>query len=143
MKTQPMAQRKLLGYRCDVASDGREALDSLLRQPYDVVLMDVQMPEMNGYEVTAEIRRQFSPDRQPQIIALTAHASAQDREDCLQRGMDDSALFLATLKVPLLSEALLQERHEIAVDLDDIELVTGPQVANDLRCDGARAGPNL
>jgi CheY-like chemotaxis protein len=78
-----------MGYRCDVASDGREALESLQRQPYDVVLMDVQMPEMNGYEVTGEVRRQFGPERQPQIIALTAHAGAQDRDECLRSGMDD------------------------------------------------------
>ncbi|HEY8993476.1 MAG TPA: response regulator [Lacunisphaera sp.] len=95
---------ELMGYRCDVASDGREALESLLRQPYDVVLMDVQMPEMNGYEVTGEVRRRFSPDRQPQIIALTAHASAQDREECLQSGMDD--YLTKPLSAPLLEQKL-------------------------------------
>ncbi len=113
MVNQKVAVRflELLGYRCDVASDGREALDSLLRQPYDVVLMDVQMPEMNGYEVTAEIRRQFSPDRQPQIIALTAHASAQDREDCLQRGMDDY------LTKPVSASLLAQKLRDAAARL--------------------------
>jgi CheY-like chemotaxis protein len=95
---------ELMGYRCDVASDGREALESLLRQPYDVVLMDVQMPEMNGYEVTGEVRRRFSPDRQPQIIALTAHATAQDREECLQSGMDD--YLTKPLSAPLLEQKL-------------------------------------
>jgi two-component system sensor histidine kinase/response regulator len=91
MVNQKVAARflALMGYRCDVASDGREALESLQRQPYDVVLMDVQMPEMNGYEVTGEVRRQFGPERQPQIIALTAHAGAQDRDECLRSGMDD------------------------------------------------------
>jgi two-component system sensor histidine kinase/response regulator len=95
---------ELMGYRCDVASDGREALESLLRQPYDVVLMDVQMPEMNGYEVTAEVRRRIASDRQPQIIALTAHASAQDREQCLRSGMDD--YLTKPLSAPLLEQKL-------------------------------------
>jgi CheY-like chemotaxis protein len=95
---------ELMGYRCDVASDGREALESLLRQPYDVVLMDVQMPEMNGYEVTGEVRRRLSSDRQPQIIALTAHASLQDREECLQSGMDD--YLTKPLSAPLLEQKL-------------------------------------
>ncbi|HEX2862105.1 MAG TPA: response regulator [Lacunisphaera sp.] len=94
----------LMGYRCDVASDGREALESLHRQPYDVVLMDIQMPEMNGYEVTVETRRQFAPGRQPQIIALTAHASAQDREECLRHGMND--YMTKPLSAPLLEQKL-------------------------------------
>ena len=91
------------GYRCDVAGNGHEAVNALGRQTYDVVLMDVQMPDMDGYEATREVRRRFSADRQPQIIALTAHASQQDREDCLAAGMDDY------MTKPL-SAALLQQK---------------------------------
>lgn len=77
-----------LGYRADVASNGREAVAALLRRTYDVVLMDIQMPEMDGLEATREIRRML-PDRQPRIIAMTADAMDEDRRQCLEAGMDD------------------------------------------------------
>jgi len=78
-----------LGYRADVAADGREALDALDRQSYDVVLMDVQMPEMDGLEATREIHRRWPPEERPRIIAVTANATREDREACLAAGMDD------------------------------------------------------
>jgi len=74
-----------LGYEADLASNGLEVLAALERQSYDVVLMDVQMPEMDGLEVTRHIRRGH---RQPRIVALTAHAMSGDRERCLAAGMD-------------------------------------------------------
>jgi len=77
-----------MGYRADVASNGREALQAVERQPYDVVLMDVQMPEMDGVEATTKIREQFG-ERRPWIIALTANALQGDRERYLGVGMDD------------------------------------------------------
>ncbi|HEY4590535.1 MAG TPA: ATP-binding protein, partial [Thermoanaerobaculia bacterium] len=77
-----------LGYQADLASHGREVLEALESRRYDVILMDVQMPEMDGLEVTRRIRRELAPDRQPKIIALTAHAMAGDRERCLEAGMD-------------------------------------------------------
>ncbi len=77
-----------LGYRADVAANGREVLESLGRQPYEVILMDVHMPEMDGLEATRRIRRAGGPDR-PWIIALTANAMYGDRELCLAAGMDD------------------------------------------------------
>ncbi|NJN65235.1 MAG: response regulator [Chloroflexaceae bacterium] len=73
----------------DVASDGQEVLARLERQPYDVVFMDVQMPHMDGFEATRRIRETFPADRQPWIIAMTAHAMQGDRERCLEAGMDD------------------------------------------------------
>ncbi len=77
-----------LGYEADLASNGREVLEALECQSYDVVLMDVQMPEMDGLEVTRRIRGQFAGRSQPKIIALTAHAMPGDRERCLAAGMD-------------------------------------------------------
>jgi signal transduction histidine kinase/FixJ family two-component response regulator len=78
-----------LGYRADLAINGSEVLEALERQPYDVILMDVQMPEMDGLAATHRIRRELPGDRQPWIIALTAHALSGDRERCLAAGMDD------------------------------------------------------
>ena len=81
-----MLQR--LGYRIDVANNGQEALTVLQRQSYDVVFMDVQMPEMDGLETTRCIRQEWSTER-PWIIAMTAHAMSGDREACLNAGMND------------------------------------------------------
>ncbi|MBD2595679.1 response regulator [Nostoc spongiaeforme FACHB-130] len=78
-----------LGFRADVANNGREALEALQRQLYDVVFMDIQMPEMDGWETTMRIRQEFSPQVQPWIIAMTAHARPEDRQECLRVGMDD------------------------------------------------------
>jgi PAS domain S-box-containing protein len=79
---------KKLGYRADLAANGIEVLQSLERQPYDVVLMDVQMPEMDGLEATRHIR-QIWPNDGPKIIAITAYAMQGDRERCLNAGMND------------------------------------------------------
>jgi signal transduction histidine kinase/CheY-like chemotaxis protein len=76
-----------LGYEADLASHGREVLEALESRSYDVILMDVQMPELDGLEVTRRIRR-LAGRPQPRIIALTAHAMTGDRESCLAAGMD-------------------------------------------------------
>lgn len=76
-----------LGYRADVAANGQEAIEALKRQHYDLVLMDVKMPLVNGLEATREIRRLW-PENGPKIIALTAYALAGDREKCIEAGMD-------------------------------------------------------
>jgi two-component system sensor histidine kinase/response regulator len=88
---QKVATRFLenMGYRCDLAANGREALEALQRQPYDLVLMDIQMPEMDGYEAATEICLRYPPAQRPRMIALTANAMDGDREKCLQVGMDD------------------------------------------------------
>jgi len=87
---QKLALRFLegIGYRADVAGNGIEALEALARQRYDVVFMDVQMPEMDGLAATREIHRRWGTSR-PRIIAMTANAMHGDRELCLAAGMDD------------------------------------------------------
>jgi CheY-like chemotaxis protein len=78
---------KRLGYKADVAANGLEVLQALNRQPYDLVLMDVQMPEMDGIDAAKKIRMKWP--KGPKIIAITAYAMDGDRERCLQAGMDD------------------------------------------------------
>ncbi len=78
------------GFRADLAANGHEVIDALARQHYDVVLMDVQMPEMDGLAAAREICRRWpEPNRRPWIIALTANAMQGDRELCMAAGMDD------------------------------------------------------
>ncbi len=78
-----------MGYRADLATTGLEAVEAVERRSYDVVLMDVQMPEMDGIEATRCIRANLASHRQPWIIAMTAHAMRGDREWCLAAGMND------------------------------------------------------
>ena len=101
---QKVARQMLmrLGYRADVANNGQEALASLRRQSYNVVFMDVQMPEMDGLEATRCIRSEWSSASQPWIIAMTAHAMQGDREQCLRAGMNDY------ISKPIRPEAIVQ-----------------------------------
>ena len=82
-----------MGYRADVASNGLEAVEAVEGLPYDLVLMDVQMPEMDGLEATRQIRARPTPpdrgDRPIRIVAMTANAMQGDREACIAAGMDD------------------------------------------------------
>jgi signal transduction histidine kinase/CheY-like chemotaxis protein/nitrate/nitrite-specific signal transduction histidine kinase len=107
---QKLALRLLeqMGYRADVASNGLEAVESVERQKYDVVLMDVQMPEMDGLEATRQI---VSSNRTfvPHIIGLTANAMQGDREACLEAGMQD--YIAKPIRVDELVDALLRAKE--------------------------------
>src|ERR1700760_723664 len=78
-----LGQLKQLGYAADTASSGREALEALEHTDYDIILMDCQMPEIDGYEATRRIRARNGSLPQPYIIAMTAHAMTGDSEKCL------------------------------------------------------------
>ncbi len=88
---QKLAMRLLqqMGYRADLAANGIEAVDSVERQAYDVVLMDVQMPELDGLDATRRICARLPAGERPRIVAMTANAMQGDREMCLAAGMDD------------------------------------------------------
>jgi CheY-like chemotaxis protein len=77
-----------LGHQVDVAENGQDALDAVRRTFYDVVLMDVHMPVMDGLESTRRIRADLAPDRQPLIIAMAASETSDDRTACTAAGMD-------------------------------------------------------
>jgi CheY-like chemotaxis protein len=103
---QKLALRFLeqIGYRADLASNGIEAVESVERQAYDVVLMDVQMPEMDGLEAARRICARWRPNERPRIVAMTANAMQGDREMCLAAGMDD--YLTKPIRVERLVEAL-------------------------------------
>jgi signal transduction histidine kinase/CheY-like chemotaxis protein len=111
---QKLALRLLqqLGYRADVASNGLEAVQSVRRQDYDVALMDVQMPEMDGLEATRCIRADATVARQPHIIAMTANAMQGDREACLDAGMND--YITKPVRMEWLTAALTRAAEAIA-----------------------------
>jgi CheY-like chemotaxis protein len=108
---QKLALRILeqMGYRADVASNGIEAVESIERQIYDVILMDVQMPEMDGLDATRQIRK-LTDTVQPHIIAMTANAMEGDREMCIAAGMND--YISKPIRVNELVEALLKAERK-------------------------------
>jgi CheY-like chemotaxis protein len=105
---------KRLGYRADVAANGLEVLEALRRQTYDVVFMDVQMPEMDGLTATQKICQEWGINR-PRIIAMTANAMQGDRQLCLDAGMDDY------LSKPIRIESLSRALSKCAVHSHPLE----------------------
>ena len=115
---QKLALRLLsqMGYRADVAANGLEAIQAVERQPYDVILMDVQMPEMDGLEATRRDLCALAGRRQrPRIIAMTANAMQGDREMCLEAGMDD--YLSKPIRVEELVAALSRSIPQISTDV--------------------------
>ncbi|MGR4871659.1 GAF domain-containing protein [Variovorax sp. LARHSF232] len=105
---QKLALRLLqqMGYRADLAANGIEAVQAVRRQAYDVVLMDVQMPELDGLDATRQICKLLQPNERPRIVAMTANAMQGDREMCIAAGMDD--YITKPIRVDRLVEALVQ-----------------------------------
>ena len=105
-----------IGYEVHAVENGQEALDALNTAPYDVVLMDVQMPGMDGFETSRAIWREFADDNRPYIIAMTAHALGGDRERCLAAGMDSyisKPIDVGELR-KVLAEAPMQHKRAVA-----------------------------
>ena len=121
---QKLALRILekMGYVADVAADGLEALGALERQRYDIVFMDVQMPEMDGLEATRIIVQNYPAEKRPKIIAMTANALQGDRERCIEAGMDDY------VSKPILVEEVQRvlERWGTATATERVERGTAP-----------------
>jgi CheY-like chemotaxis protein len=111
---QKLAFRLLarMGYGADVASNGVEAIEAVERQAYDLVLMDVQMPEMDGLEASRRIVERWPVGHRPRIVAMTANASEGDREACLAAGMDD--YLTKPFRVEALVDALMRARPRSA-----------------------------
>lgn len=112
---------KRLGHCADVASNGLEALSEIEKNVYDVVLMDIQMPELDGLEATRRIHKRWPPGQRPYIIAMTAHALRGDREKCLAAGMDDYVA--KPVRPEALADALsrwklIMEQHSIQKKTD-------------------------
>lgn len=111
---QKVALRMLqrLGYNADVVNNGQEAVDAVLENNYDVVLMDLHMPEMDGLEATVQIRTLRKRSRRPYIIALTAAAMQEDEEKCMDAGMDD--FITKPVRIPDLISVL--ERYRLVTE---------------------------
>ena len=122
-----MSRRRLLphrllekrGHKVTVAGNGKEGIAAFEKNPFDVVLMDVQMPEMNGYEATAAIReKEKTTGNHLPVIAMTAHAMTGDRERCLEAGMDD--YITKPIRPGQLGDVL--KRYSISTETEDVLL---------------------
>jgi len=99
-----------MGHEVTVAENGREALEALRARSYEVVLMDVQMPEMDGLEATRRIREEWPADEQPYIVALTAAVMEEDRKQCQEAGMN--AFLSKPIQQDDLTEVLSAEEEQ-------------------------------
>jgi PAS domain S-box-containing protein len=115
-----------LGYSADLAANGLEVLAALERQSYDVVLMDVMMPELDGLEATRRIVARWPRGQRPQIVALTASAMREDRERCLAAGMDEYLSKPIDLKA--LAEALRRAKREAPAEPPAAALPSLPMI---------------
>ncbi|MBW4487273.1 MAG: response regulator [Trichocoleus desertorum ATA4-8-CV12] len=102
-----LSSLKRLGYQAEVVSNGREVIQALQQRRYDVILMDVQMPEMDGLSATRYICQNWSPATRPRIIAMTANAMQGDRETCLAAGMND--YMIKPIRLATLAQLLSQD----------------------------------
>ncbi len=118
-----------LGQRPDVVGDGQEALEAVRARPYDLVLMDVQMPGMDGLEATRRIRAELPEPAQPRIVAMTAGALVEDRERCFAAGMDDH--LTKPVRPEDLAAALARARHPTA-PRDSPEAPVAPDLPADV-----------
>jgi CheY-like chemotaxis protein len=95
-----------MGYQAELANNGLEAIEALERRRYDVVLMDVQMPEMDGLEAMRRIVERWPNGERPRIVAMTANTMQGDREECLAAGMDD--YLTKPIRIDALTMALMR-----------------------------------
>ncbi|OAI39826.1 hypothetical protein AYO40_05390 [Planctomycetaceae bacterium SCGC AG-212-D15] len=124
-----------MGYTADIANNGVEVISALEKQDYDMILMDVQMPEMDGLEASRRVRKQFPPKRHPRIVALTANAMVEDREACRSAGMDD--YLSKPVQVKELHAALVRcaDWARSRTTIADLQMEDAPEAAaaNDLQ----------
>ena len=139
-----------MGYQADVAGNGAEALEALRRQAYDLILMDIQMPELDGLEATRRIRAEFPRERQPRIVAMTANVLREQRDACRAAGMDDfvqKPVGLAELRAALLrcggEEPPAAEAAPPLPDLSDSAIILDPTSLDGLRRLGELTGKPL
>jgi CheY-like chemotaxis protein len=126
---------KRLGYASDVAGNGVEVLEAVARQPYDLVLMDIEMPEMDGMEATRRILSDYPEGKRPKIIAVTANAMEGDREKFIKAGM--SGYVSKPIRVPELVEALMiccgrKAKEELDMPADKTEQAFDPTALDKL-----------
>lgn len=133
-----LMQLSSLGYQVDVAANGQEAVDLLSTAPYDLILMDCQMPVMDGYQTTEQIKNSpasaFLRGRHPIIVAITANAMQDDRQKCLDAGMDDylskpvpkeqlSALLEHWTQTIFTSQQIMELEPESQIDRPEVDLI--------------------